>query len=111
MVSGANPTPHMVPHFLTGRPMQSRESLQRLNSNNDESQDTVPQVPETTTPTTPSDTINRLAEILVGMNNRPSPQTLIVRPVSTTTLTFDCKSDKIERFEDLFHRMIKVNLI
>ena len=29
MVTGANPTPHMVPEFLTGRPMQSREPLQR----------------------------------------------------------------------------------
>ena len=36
------PTPHMVPEFLTGRPMQSREPLQSQNSNNDESQDTVP---------------------------------------------------------------------
>ena len=58
MVTGANPTPHMVPEFLTGRPMQSREPLQRQNSNNDESQDTMPQVPETTAPNTFSDPIN-----------------------------------------------------
>ena len=25
IVTGANPTPHMVPEFLTGRPMQFRE--------------------------------------------------------------------------------------
>ena len=56
MVTGANPTPHMVPEFLTGRPMQARAPLQRQNSNKDESQDTVPQVPETTTPTTQSTT-------------------------------------------------------
>ena len=31
MVTGANPTPHMVPEFLTGRPMQSCEPLQRQN--------------------------------------------------------------------------------
>ena len=108
MVTGANPTPHMVPEFLTGRPMQSREPLQRRNSNNDESQETIPQVSETTAPTTGSDPINRLAEVLVGMNNRPSAQTLMVRPVSSTTLTFDGKSEKFELFEDLFHTMIKM---
>ena len=108
MVTGAKPTPHMVPDFLTGRPMQSRDPLQRQNSNNDESQDTVPQVTETTTPTTPSDPINRLAEVLVSMNNRPSVQTLIVRPLSTTTLTFDGKSEKLDFFENLFHTMFKM---
>ena len=108
MVTGANPTPHMVPEFLTGCPMQSRDPLQRQNSTNDESQVTFPQVPETTGPTTPSDPINRLAEVLVGMNNRPSAQTLMLRPVSTTTLTFDGKSEKFELFEDLFHTMIKM---
>ena len=108
MVTGANHTQHMVPEFLTGRPMQSREPLQRQNSTNHESQKTIPQVPETTAPTTSSDPINCLAEVLVGMNNRPSAQTLMVRPVSTTTLTFDGKSEKFELFEDLFHTMIKM---
>ena len=32
----------------------------------------------------------------------------MVRPVSTTTLTFDRKSEKFELFEDLFHTMIKM---
>ena len=108
MVTGANPTPHLVPEFLTGRPMQSREPLQRQDSYNDESQDTVPPVPETTHQTTPSDPINHLAEVLVGMHNRPSAQTLMVRSVSTTTLTFDGKSEKFEFFKDLFPIMIKV---
>ena len=108
MVTGANPTPHMVPEFLTGRPMQSCGPLQRQNSNNNESQDTIPHVPETTAPNTSSDPINRLAEGLVGMDNRPSAQTLMVRPVSTTTLTFDGKSEKFELFEDLFHKRIKM---
>ena len=108
MVTGANPTPHMVPEFLTGRPMQSCGPLQRQNSNNNESQDTIPHVPETTAPNTSSDPINRLAEGLVGMDNRPSAQTLMVRPVSTTTLTFDGKSEKFELFEDLFHTRIKM---
>ena len=37
MVTEANPTPHLVPEFLTGRPMQSREPQKRQNLNNDES--------------------------------------------------------------------------
>ena len=102
MMAGANPTPHMVSEFLTGRTTQSREPLQHHNPNN--------HVSETTTPATPSDPINRLAEVLVGMNNRPSAQTLMVRPVSTNTLTFDGKSDKFELFEDLFHTMIEMQL-
>ena len=32
IVTEANPTPNMVPEFLTGRPMQSREPLQRQNN-------------------------------------------------------------------------------
>ena len=32
----------------------------------------------------------------------------MVRPVSTTTLTFDGKSEKFELFEDLFRTMIKM---
>ena len=91
----------MVPEFLTGRPMHSRQPLQRHNLTDHEPQETIPQVPETTAPTTPSDPINRLAEVLVGMTNRPSAQ-------NTTTLTFDRKSEKFELFEDLFHTMIKM---
>ena len=42
------------------------------------------------------------------MNTKQPSQTLMVRPVSTTTLTFDGKSEKFELFEDLFHTMIKM---
>ena len=62
-------------------------------------------VPETTVN---SDPIRRLADVLVGMNSKPSAQTLMVRPVSTTTLTLDGKSEKFELFEDLFHTMIEM---
>ena len=57
--------PHAVPEFLTGRPMHSREPLQRQNSNNDEFQYPVLSVPETLSQTTPSNPINLLAELLV----------------------------------------------
>ena len=78
MVPGANPTPHTVPELLTGRPMQSGEPLQHQDSFKDDSQVIVLQVLETTNITTTSDLIKRLAEVLVGMNNRPSAQTLMV---------------------------------
>ena len=80
--------------------MQSREPLQRQDSNNDESQDSVPTVLETTNQTTPSDPIKCLAEVV-----HPDC-TLIVRPVSTTTLTFHGKSEKFQLFKDHFHTMI-----
>ena len=69
MVTGANLTPHMVPEFLTGRPMQCRETLQRQTSNADEPLDHTPQFQEPASQTTPLDPTNRLAEVLVGMNN------------------------------------------
>ena len=47
MVTAANPNSRMVPEFLTGRPMQSSEPLQRLNSNNDESQNQAQLLPLT----------------------------------------------------------------
>ena len=36
------------------------------------------------------------------MTNKQTPQTLMVRPVSTTTLTFDGKSKKIRTFRRPF---------
>ena len=108
MVTGANYTPHTVPEFLTGRPMQSQEPLQNPEDTHGEPLDPTQQVPGDALPNTTTDPINRLADILVGINNRPTAQTLTVRPVSSTTVTFDGKSEKFELFEDLFHTMIKM---
>ena len=110
MVTGDNHNPHTVPEFLTGRPMQSQEPLQHPEDTPSEFQDPNQQVPGIALPDTTTDPINRLADILVGINNRPSTQTLTVRPVSSTTVTFDWKSEKFELFEDLFHKMIKMQL-
>ena len=114
MVTGANLTPHMVPEFLTGRPMQSRNNIPQQNDDNDALLDTTlptQQMPMRTTEAItepPVDNINRLADVIMGMNTKQPSQTLMVRPVSTTTLTFDGKSEKFELFEDLFHTMIKM---
>ena len=116
MVTGANLTPHMVPEFLTGRRMQYRKNFPQQNDDNDDMLDTtlpaqqMPMRSNTTEAiTVPSvDPINRLADVIMGINSKPSAQTLMVRPVSTTTLTFDGKSEMFELFEDLFHTMIKM---
>ena len=63
MVTGANLTPHLVPEFRTGRPMQSREPLQPQDSINY----FVTPVLETKNETTPPDPINRLPEVVVGI--------------------------------------------
>ena len=116
MVTGANLTPQMVPEFLTGRPMQYQNKTPHQQSVNDDTLDTtipaqIPPVPNNSRDVpfeAPIDPINRLADVIMGMNNKPSAQTLSVRPVNTTTLTFDGKSETFEMFEDLFHTMIKM---
>ena len=108
MVTAANPIPRTVPEFLTGRPMHSRTDTQNHNLPQGQSSETIPSVPETSVNCNNSDPIRRLADVLVGMSSKPSAQTLMVRPVSTTTLTFDWKSEKFELFEDFFHTMIKM---
>ena len=116
MVTGANLTPQMVPEFLTGRPMQAQNKIPHQQCVHDDTLDTtipaqIPPVPTNNRDVpfeAPIDPINRLADVIMGMNNKPSAQTLMVRPVNTTTLTFDGKSEKFELFEDLFHTMIKM---
>ena len=108
MVTGANPTPRMVPEFLTGRPTQSRDNPQNQDLIDPQSPTTSPQDQETSGHNPAIDPLTRLANVLTGMTNKQTPQTLMVRPVSTTTLTFDGKSEKFELFEDLYHTMIKV---
>ena len=117
MVTGAILSPQLVPEFLTGRPMQPRNRIPHQQCINDDTLDTtlpaqqrpVPTNPlNTTNSEPPVDPINLLADVIMGMNTKPSAQTLMVRPVSTTTLTFDGKSERFELFEDLFYTMIKM---
>ena len=107
MVTGAKPSPCTVPEFFTGRPMHSRIDTRNQNPPQGQSPKNIPSVPETSVNHDNSDPIRRLEDVLVGMNSKSSSQTLMVRPVSTTTLTFDGKSEKFELFEDLLHTMMK----
>ena len=106
MVTGANPTSRTVPGFITGRTMHHQENSSNAAPANFPS--TGPSVQKAIEQNTSLDPINCLAEVLVSMNNKQSPQTLMVLPVSTTTLTFDDKSEKFKLLEDLFHTMIKM---
>ena len=83
--------------------MHSRNDTQNQDLSQDQPSEIIRSVQETSVN---SDPIRHLADVLVGMNSKPSAQTLMVRPVSTTT--FDGKSEKFELFEDLFHTMIKM---
>ena len=105
LVTGANEAQQQIPEFLTGR-IHSIPNLERQQSNHNVSLDTTLPAPETEVPATPQDPLNRLADVLVNLQNKP--QTMTIRPVQTTPMTFDGKSEKFELFEDLFHTMIKM---
>ena len=115
IVTGANLTSQKVPEFLTGRLMQSQNKSTHQQRIDDDTLDTAlpaQLIPadtnsQNTNSESPVDPNNRLADVIVGMNNKPLAQTLVVRPVRPTALTFDGKSEKFELFEDLFETMKK----
>ena len=74
--------------------------------NHNVSLDTILSAQAPEAPDTPQDQLNRLAVVLVNIQNKP--QSMTIRPVTTTPMTSDGKSEKFELFEDLFHTMIKM---
>ena len=105
MVTGANDAQQQIPEFLTGR-IHSIQNLERQQSNHNVFLDTTLPAPEPEVPETPQDPLNRLADFLITLQNKP--QSMTIRPVQTTPMTFDGKSEKFELFEDLSHTMIKM---
>ena len=105
MVTGVNDTQQQIPEFLNGR-IHSIPNLERQQSNHIVSLDTTLPAPDPEVPELTQDPLNRLADVLVNLQNKP--QTMTIRPVQTTPMTFDGKSEKFELFEDLFHTMIKM---
>ena len=105
MVTGAIDTQQQIPEFLTGR-IHSIPNLERQQSNHNVSLDATLPAPDLEVPGTSQDPLNRLADVLVNLQNKPHNMT--IRPVQTTPMTFDGKSETIELFEDLFHTMIKM---
>ena len=107
MVTGDNEFPIKAPEFLTGR-MPPRNHLHSSHDNFDPLLDTTIPAQERNAQAPELDPINRLADVLTSMQNRPSAQQLTIRPVNSNTMTFDGKSEKFELFEDLFHTMINM---
>ena len=105
MVTGATDTQPQIPEFLTGR-IHSIPNLERQQSTHNISLDTTLPAPAPEAPEPPQDPFNRLVDVLVNLQNKP--QSMTIRPVQTTPMTFDGKSEKFELFEDLFHTMIKM---
>ena len=105
MVTGATDTQPQIPEFLTGR-IHSIPNLERQQSTHNISLDTTLPALAPEAPEPPQDPFNRLADVLVNLQNKP--QSMTIRPVQTTPMTFDGKSEKFELFEDLFHTMIKM---
>ena len=107
MVTEENESPIDVPEFLTGR-IPSRSHLHGSHDDLNQILDTTIPAQERTVPAPEQDPINRLAEVLTSMQNRPTAQQRTIRPVNFNTMTFDGKSEKFELFEDLFHPMVKM---
>ena len=104
IVTGAIDTQQQIPEFLTGR-NHSIPNLGRQQSNHNVSLDATLPAPDPEFHEPSQDPLNRLADVLVNLQNKP--QSMTIRPVQTTPMTFDGKSGKFELFEDLFHMMIK----
>ena len=114
MVTGQTAHINQIPEFLTGRTQTSRNpsSHQYQNLSTQVSQDNnLPVVEHTPTHQNldANNSINRLADAIAGITTQqPSQATIMLKPVSTSTLSFDGKNEKFELFEDLFHTMLKM---
>ena len=108
MVTGDNECPSQVSEFLTGG-MPSRSQLNQSHEGlNPLFDTTIPAQKRIAPPAVESDPINRLADVLTSMQNRPTAQQLTTSPVHSNTMTFDGKNEKFEMFEDLFHTVMKM---
>ena len=105
IVTGANELQRPIPEFLTGR-IHSQPDPQRQESAHDTTMDTTLPEAEPVMAEQPQDPINRLADVLGNLQNKP--QSMTIRPVTTNPMTFDSKTKKFELFEDLFQTMIKM---
>ena len=113
-MTGQTTQTNQFPEFLTERILTPRTppSHQYQNLSTQISQDKKLPVVEQTTRNQNSDaniSINRLVDAIAGIATQQRPQApTMLKPVSTNTLFFDGKNKKFELFEDLFHRMLKM---
>ena len=89
MVTGDNESPNPIPEYLTGR-FPSRTALNQPARDNNDLLNTTLAATEQTPPVAVQDAINRLADLLTNLQNRPTAQQqLTIRPVNSNTMTFD----------------------
>ena len=105
-MTGATDTQPQIPEFLTGRIHSIPTLDQQKLAHNISLVSNLPVLESEVPDDVPQDPIKILADVLANLQNKP--QSMIIRPVTTTSLTFDSKSEKCELFEDLFHTMIKM---
>ena len=86
MVRGTNDTQQQIPEVLTGR-IHSIPNLERQQSNYNVSLDMTLPAPQPEVPDIPQNPFNRLADVFVTL-----PQSMTIRPVQTTPMTFDGKA-------------------
>ena len=70
MMTGANELQQPIPEFFTGR-IHSHSDLQRQESTHDTTMDTTLPIAEPVQAEQPQDPINRLADVLVNLQNKP----------------------------------------
>ena len=97
MVTRDNESPVIVPEFLTGR-VQSRAALNQSHDDHNPLLDTTIPTQRRVTLAAEKKTVNRLADVLTGIQNRPTAQQPTIHPVNSNTMTFDGKSEKFELF-------------
>ena len=114
MVTGQPAQTNQFPEFFTGRIQTPRNpsthqyqnlSTQVLQDNN------LPMVEQTprNQNSDANNSINRLADAIAGIATQQRPQTAtMLKPASANTLIFDGKNETFELFEDLFHKMLKM---
>ena len=114
MVTEQTAQTSQIPEFLTGRILTPRNppSHQYQNLSTQISQDNnllmVEQRPRNQN-SDANNSITRLPDAIAGIATQQRPQeATVLKPVSTNTLLFDGKNEKIEFFEHLFHTMLKM---
>ena len=107
MVTGDNDSTSSIPESLTER-IPSRSALNQPPRDHNDPLDTTLPATEQTPQVAVQYLINRLADVLTKLKNRPTAQLLTIRPDNSNTLTFDGQIEKLHLVETLFHTMIKM---
>ena len=114
MLTGQTAQTNQFPEFLTGRILTPRNppSYQYQNLSTQVLQNNILPVVKQTPRDKNSDannSITRLVDAIAGIATQQRPQAAtMLKPVSTNTLFFDGKNEKVELFEDLFYTMLKM---